>query len=68
MAKFKVNQKVYVPSLKKYGIVKEVNSSGIVTKVDIGTKVIETANLVIKVVNVLKLLINLIGSIFKKSK
>lgn len=64
--KFRVNQKVYIPKVKKYGIVKEVTKDNRVSKVEIDGQVINVLSLVIEAIPLLKQIWLAIKGLFKK--
>lgn len=68
MAKFRKNQKVYIPKLGKVGTVKRVNYDGQPIEVEVDGQIINTVGLVFEVLTVLKKLWLALKILFGKSK
>ncbi|MCB0743081.1 MAG: hypothetical protein KDC67_04195 [Ignavibacteriae bacterium] len=66
--KFRVNQKVYIQRLHKYGVVKEVTKDGRVSQVEIDGEIINVLNLVIEAISILERLWLSIKGVFKNRK
>lgn len=63
-----VGKKVWIPSIGKTGVAIQTDARGNITKVDVGGEIIDTANKVVQLWDLLSFFYRLIISIFKKKK
>lgn len=68
MAKFKVNQTVYVKDLKKAGKVVAVDENGNPTAIEVEGQIIEAVGLIVQVLSLFKAIWLGIKGLFKKNR